>query len=100
MQADTGERRAAYATLTERANTLLHSLPVPAIVTGNREARTAHIQVKGEVSVGRIRRQAGDLLCGDKAHQFHAWGLEEIPGRAPDCLRCLEIAERLAKEQG
>jgi hypothetical protein len=52
-----------------------------------------HIVVAEAIASGRLKRKAGDALC-KPSHKF--WGLQ--PGHADkaNCLRCLEIAERLA----
>lgn len=51
-----------------------------------------HITVKTELRSGRMVRAFGDALC-KPARKF--WDLSTRDGERADCLRCLEIAERL-----
>jgi hypothetical protein len=51
-----------------------------------------HIVVEQAVKIGRLKREQGDALC-KPGRKF--WGLERRPGERANCLRCLEIAERL-----
>lgn len=53
---------------------------------------TSHIIVDEPLQAGRLIRKPGDALCKPAAR---FWGLDMRPGRPAECLRCLEIAERL-----
>jgi hypothetical protein len=50
-----------------------------------------HLVVNTTFTSGRLRREAGDVLC-DPRRDF--WGLEPRPEAAPSCAACLRLAAR------
>ena len=80
--------------LEERARQIAAGLPFRA---GVRQATgrpgTVHIVCLESLERGKLKREADALLCGETRFS----GLLPTVS-TPDCLRCLEIAERLARK--
>ncbi len=59
---------------------------------GEREVGTEHIVIEEELRLGKLHRHSGDPLCSiqQKFPVLEPVDLE----RPPNCVRCLEIAER------
>jgi hypothetical protein len=87
------EYQAAFRALSARAKELREALPVRSTVC--QAPRAAHILLLEPLAVGVLRRRTDAFLCGASRPQGPTHGTLD----PATCLKCLELAERLAKRE-